>query len=169
MSGIAGVVGFGVAEIRSSEEISSEAVVPARIGVARWHRQRHSESNCHVVQVESYDRLENWQRIRTDELTMSDETPADDLRSDEARENFEFFSNEYAQALQAYAAIEKQAGTIVLLGGQDELRGYIDQFLEMSQRTRDLAEERGESNFRDWFAELIRKAHLLRGQLPQVQ
>ncbi|MEO8033599.1 MAG: hypothetical protein ABI837_04155 [Acidobacteriota bacterium] len=99
---------------------------------------------------------------------MADETASNDLHCEEARENFEFFSSEYAQALQAYGAIEKQAGTIVLLGGQDELRGYIDQFVEMSQHTKTLAEERGEINFGEWFGELIRKAQALRSQLqPQ--
>lgn len=96
---------------------------------------------------------------------MADESHADGPRSDDARENFEYFSNEYAQALQAYTAIEKQSETIVLLGGQEELRGYIEQFLEMAQRTKALADERGEANFSEWFGELVRKAHVLRGQL----
>ncbi len=40
---------------------------------------------------------------------------------DESRANFIYFSNEYAQALQAIAAIEKQAATIIAFGAPDEL------------------------------------------------
>jgi prephenate dehydrogenase len=97
---------------------------------------------------------------------MSDQ-PTDP--SDEARESFEFFSNEYAQALQAYAAIEQQAGTILLLGGSEELLGFIDQFIEMATRTRDLAQERGEQNFIDWFRELVQKAQALLVQVATAR
>jgi 5-methylthioadenosine/S-adenosylhomocysteine deaminase len=45
-----------------------------------------------------------------------------DPRSDEARERFTYFSNEYAQALQAYKAIEDQSATLQLLGVADDLR-----------------------------------------------
>jgi hypothetical protein len=79
------------------------------------------------------------------------------------RADFEYFSNEYAQALQAYAAIENQASTLLLMGHSDELRQFIEQFLEMATRTRALAAEKGEANFVDWFDELIRKAEALRG------
>ena len=37
-----------------------------------------------------------------------------DERSDEARQNFEYFSNEYAQALHAFKAIEDQSTTLML-------------------------------------------------------
>jgi hypothetical protein len=98
--------------------------------------------------------------------------PADssaDASADSGRESFEFFSNEYAQALQAYAAIEQQAGTILLLGGSDELLGFIDQFIEMATRTRDLAAEREETNFSDWFRELVQKAQALRIQVATAR
>ena len=92
-----------------------------------------------------------------------------DEHDEESREDFEFFSNEYAQALQAYAAIEQQAGTILLLGGSEELLGFIEQFIEMAIRTRDLAEERGEQNFSDWFGELVQKAQALRIQVATAR
>ena len=82
--------------------------------------------------------------------------------SDDPRETFEHFSNEYAQALQAYAAIENQASTLQLMGYTDDLRGFIDQFLIMARRTRDLAIERGETNFAEWFGELVQKAEKLK-------
>ena len=84
---------------------------------------------------------------------MSDEDP---------RANFEYFSNEYAQALQAYTAIEQQAATLLLMGASDDLRGFIDQFVAMAGAARDLAIEKGEKNFADWFGELVAKAERLR-------
>src|SRR2546428_120682 len=52
---------------------------------------------------------------------MTDEKS--DERSDEARQNFEFFSNEYAQALHAFKAIEDQSTTLMLLGVADDQLG----------------------------------------------
>jgi hypothetical protein len=78
------------------------------------------------------------------------------------RADFEHFSNEYAQALQAFATIENQASTLLLMGHSDELRGFLEQFIAMASRTRDAAIEKGEKNFVEWFDELIRKAETLR-------
>jgi hypothetical protein len=86
---------------------------------------------------------------------------------EDPRERFEFFSNEYAQALQAFTAIENQAATLALMGATGELRGFIDQFAAMATRTRDLAREKGEANFAEWFEELIVKAEKLRTALPR--
>lgn len=77
-------------------------------------------------------------------------------------DSFTFLSNEYAQALQAFTAIEQQAPTLLLMGHSAELREFIDQFVEMASRTRDVAQERGEQNFVEWFRELIEKAEALR-------
>jgi hypothetical protein len=81
---------------------------------------------------------------------------------DDARAVFEHFSNEYAQALQAYQAIENQASTLQLMGYTDDLRQFLEQFLEMARRTRDLAVEREETHFAEWFGELVEKAEALR-------
>ena len=83
-----------------------------------------------------------------------------------ARATFEYFSNEYAQALQAYAAIENQASTLLLMGYTDELRQFIDQFLLMATRARDSAVEKGEQNFAEWFGELVDKATKLKNAAP---
>lgn len=99
---------------------------------------------------------------------MKDDAELNDTnnpRSDEARQRFTFFSNEYAQALQAYKAIEDQSATLLLLGVADDLRGFVEQFLEMAGKTRKLAEEQGEANFAEWFDELIVKAEALRGEI----
>ena len=82
-------------------------------------------------------------------------------------ENFAYFSNEYAQALQAFKAIEEQSSTLLLLGVSDDLRDFVDQFIEMAERTRRLAEEKGEPHFAEWFAELLDKAEALRGTITQ--
>ncbi len=91
----------------------------------------------------------------------------DDQRSDEAREAFAYFSNEYAQALQAFKTIEEQSSTLMSMGVADELHGFIDQFITMASGTRTLAEERGETHFAEWFGELIRKAEELRGAVSR--
>jgi len=91
----------------------------------------------------------------------------DDPRSDAARENFAYFSNEYAQALQAFKTIEEQSSTLMVLGVSDDLRNFVDQFIEMAERTRRLAEEKGESHFAEWFGELLDKAEALRGTIAQ--
>jgi hypothetical protein len=86
--------------------------------------------------------------------------------TDDPRANFEYFSNEYAQALQAYSAIENQASTLMLMGYSHDLRQFIDQFLEMATRARDLAVEKNETNFAEWFSELVEKAETLRAAVP---
>lgn len=86
--------------------------------------------------------------------------------SGDPRAAFEHFSNEYAQALQAYAALEKQASTLLLMGHADELRHFLDQFLEMARRTRGEAADKGETNFAEWFSELIQKAENLKAGVP---
>lgn len=83
------------------------------------------------------------------------------------REDFEFFSNEYAQALQAFKAIEGQAATLLLMGVSDDLRGFVDQFIEMATKTKNLADEKNQSHFAEWFTELIQKAETLKGAIPQ--
>ena len=90
-----------------------------------------------------------------------------DERSDEARQNFEYFSNEYAQALHALKAIEDQSTTLMLLGVGEDLRTFLDQFLEMAVKTRALALEKNEPNFAEWFGELIEKAEALRGTVTR--
>ena len=90
-------------------------------------------------------------------------------RSDEDRESFELLSNEYAQALQAFKAIENQSATLMLLGCSDDLREFVDQFIEMASRAKAMAEEKQEPNFVEWFTELIAKAEELRGAIPTTK
>ena len=85
---------------------------------------------------------------------------------EDPRATFEYFSNEYAQALQAYETIEKQASTLMFMGYSDDLRQFITQFIEMASKARELALERGETNFAEWFGELVHKAEKLKSPLP---
>lgn len=91
----------------------------------------------------------------------------DDEKTEQARQDFEFFSAEYAQALQAFKAIENQSTTLLLLGVSEDLRGFVDQFIEMATKTKLLAEEKNQTHFAEWFKELIDKAETLRGAIPQ--
>ncbi|HEX7708469.1 MAG TPA: hypothetical protein VF701_18550 [Thermoanaerobaculia bacterium] len=82
--------------------------------------------------------------------------------SDDPRAVFDYFSAEYAQALQAFQTIENQAPTLLLLGCSDDLRQFLEQFLEMASRTRALAATENETNFVEWFDELIARAESLK-------
>lgn len=92
-------------------------------------------------------------------MTLSD--------SDDPRAAFDYFSNEYSQALQAFQAIENQASTLMLMGYSDDLRQFIEQFLEMATRARELAIEKNETHFAEWFGELVEKADALRSTLAR--
>jgi hypothetical protein len=89
------------------------------------------------------------------------------MTQDDARATFDHFTAEYAQALQAFQTIETQAPTLMLMGHHDELRGFIDQFIQMAERTRDAATEKNESHFADWFSELVEKARKMRAGVPE--
>lgn len=80
----------------------------------------------------------------------------------DSSENFEYFSREYSEALQAYEAIEKQASTLMVMGYSDDLRNFIEQFVEMAARAKKLAQEKGEAHFAEWFGELVEKAEALK-------
>lgn len=84
---------------------------------------------------------------------------------DDPRETFQLLSEEYAQAVQALQSIENQASTLMLLGGSDDLRTFIEQFIVMAVRTKALAEDAAEPHFVEWFDELIQRAEALRNQL----
>jgi hypothetical protein len=100
--------------------------------------------------------------MSNDEAEMSDEP-------DEKSADFEFFSNEYSQALQAFDAIKKQASTLMLLGASGDLKQFAEQFIEMAERTRQLAVDRNETHFADWFGELAENARALLAAVPERQ
>ncbi|HYM62765.1 MAG TPA: hypothetical protein VEZ11_17910 [Thermoanaerobaculia bacterium] len=76
----------------------------------------------------------------------------------DARETFTYLSNEYAQALQTFDALERQASTLMAVGNSEELRVFIDQFMRVATRLREHAIEHDEPHFAEWFGELIAAA-----------
>ena len=89
-------------------------------------------------------------------ITMSDE-PKDPNLND-----FLSLSREYAEALEALAAIEGQAESIVALGGGEQLGVYIDQFLAMARRAGDQARACDLAELAGWFDDLAARAGRLR-------
>jgi hypothetical protein len=87
--------------------------------------------------------------------------------TDDAREMFDYFSNEYAEALQAFEALENQSGALTLLGRAEDFLDFVEQFIGMASRARELAIEKGEANFAEWFGELIEKGEALRSAVPR--
>lgn len=92
----------------------------------------------------------------------------DAAENSEAKVVFDYFSREYAQALQAIATIEQQAPTLIALGSGDELKTFIRTFVEMADRTRRLAGTQGEENFVEWFGELVNRANAVGAALEQA-
>jgi hypothetical protein len=151
------------------------------VSVDERHRREHAQGRKHVCAADiagMHDVIDGGKHIRdarmNESVRVRDDPDAHTLRvaimtpatppdSNDPRILFEYFSNEYAQALQAYATIETQAATLHLMGYTDDLRTFIDQFLEMAQRIRTLALEKNELHFADWFEELIGKAEKLKG------
>lgn len=86
---------------------------------------------------------------------------------DDPREAFEYLSQEYAQALQAYRTLETQAATLLLLGHTEEFLQFLSRFIEMATRAGALAAAREEHNFAEWFGELVKKAEALRATVPR--
>jgi len=81
---------------------------------------------------------------------------------DMADGDFEHFTSEYAQALEAFKNLKAKAGAILLMGGAEELRGFLEQFITMaSERSREAAEKNLE-HFEEWFQELATQARELR-------
>ena len=87
--------------------------------------------------------------------------------ADETSDNFAYFSSEYSQAVQALKAIQDKASTLMILGGAEDLRKFVDQFIEMAGNVKKAADDKNESNFSEWFRELIEKAETIRGAIAQ--
>ena len=86
-------------------------------------------------------------------------------RQDESQEDFVYLSNEYSQALQALETLRIKGTSLVVLGNQDELANFFNQFVLMAQRSVDEAEKRNAPRFVEWFRELIVNAEQLRTQI----
>jgi hypothetical protein len=100
-------------------------------------------------------------------MAENDSDPTRDKSASGQRSDFDFFSNEYAQAVEAFSAIESQSSTIAGLGASDDFRSFIDQFIEMAARIKALADDRKEPHFAEWFEELIERAEALRTEIVE--
>lgn len=85
-----------------------------------------------------------------------------DHSEDPKMADFLSLSREYAEALEALEAIERQAESIVALGGGEQLRGYIDQFLTMARRAGDQARACELPEIAGWFDDLAARAGRMR-------
>ena len=83
----------------------------------------------------------------------------------DSKSTFDYFTREYAEALQAFETIEEQSPTLLAFGGTEDLRAFLDQFITMTGRAHDEAIEKSEPNFAEWFRELREKAEALRASL----
>lgn len=70
---------------------------------------------------------------------------------------FHALSDEYAQAVEALDAIEKQAELFVAAGRQDELRSFLDRFVQMARSAGGRARAQNLDHFTEWFDELIKR------------
>lgn len=82
-----------------------------------------------------------------------------------ADSDFEYFTAEYAQALEAFKNLKDKAGTILLMGGKEELSGFLEQFMNMAAGRAREASETNLENFEEWFEELADLARELRRSL----
>jgi hypothetical protein len=74
----------------------------------------------------------------------------------------EQYESEYAQAAEALETIVKQANTLVFMGNQAELAGFIQQFVAMAAKTAAAARSDQQPEIAAQFLELIRKAESLK-------
>lgn len=86
-------------------------------------------------------------------------------RQDESQEDFVYLSNEYSQALQALETLRAKGTSLVVLGNQEELSNFFNQFVLMAQRSIAEAEKRNAPRFVEWFLELMENAEQLRSVL----
>jgi hypothetical protein len=94
---------------------------------------------------------------------MSDEP--EEPEEDHTQELLDHFSNEYAEALRAFETINAQTETLLLMGGGDDLRQFLEQFLGMAERTRLSALENDQPRFAELFVELSKRAESLLAQI----
>ncbi|HVT05786.1 MAG TPA: hypothetical protein VHL58_20720 [Thermoanaerobaculia bacterium] len=76
--------------------------------------------------------------------------------------DFEYFTGEYSSAVEAFKNLKGKAGAILLMGGADELGGFLEQFITMATERAREASEKQLDHFEEWFQELATQARELR-------
>ena len=74
-------------------------------------------------------------------------------------------SREYAEAVEALKTIELQAGSIVGMGGGEELNRLIETFVQMARRARQRAAEQDLTDIAAWFDELADRAEAIQAAI----
>ena len=87
------------------------------------------------------------------------------MTDQESTDQFLAFSREYSEALEALEAIEKKAEMITALGGGEDLRTFVDRFVEMARGAQRRARDAGLGEIASWFGELIDRAGGIRESL----
>lgn len=75
------------------------------------------------------------------------------------------YREEYDEALRAFETIKAQAETLLLMGSADELRQFIDRFIDMASKTAARAHEDGLAPFADSFLDLVQRAENFRNSV----
>lgn len=78
-----------------------------------------------------------------------------------------FYTEQYSQAVQAFETIRVQSDTFRLMGNQGELRGFLEQFIEMASKTAADAHLQQLDRIAGWFLELVQKAEQMKKSLDQ--
>jgi hypothetical protein len=76
-----------------------------------------------------------------------------------------FFTDQYAQAVQALETIRAQSQTLSFGGMTDELRQFLDRFIELASSTAADAHLKGQEQHAGWFLKLVTDAERLRADM----
>lgn len=112
----------------------------------------------HSVRVERYH---YWRASRTKSESVTDEN------EQRERDPIAFYTAQYSQAVQAFETIRVQSDTFQLMGNTDELRSFLDQFIEMASRTAADAHLKQLDRIAGWFMELVQRAEQMRHSLDE--
>lgn len=88
-------------------------------------------------------------------------------KPDRERDPIAFYTSEYSQAVQAFETIRVQSDTLRMMGSTDELRTFLDQFIEMASTTAADAHLKQLDRIAGWFMELVQRAEQMRHSLEE--
>jgi hypothetical protein len=81
---------------------------------------------------------------------------------DDSTNRFEQYALEYREALTAFETIKAQAETLLMMGNADELKTFIDRFIEMAARAAARADADGLVQYADSFLDLVQRGENFR-------
>jgi hypothetical protein len=83
------------------------------------------------------------------------------------RDPIAYYTDQYSQAVQALEAIRLQSETFRAMGSTDDLRQFLDQFIEMASRTAADAHMESLERFAAWFLDLVQRAEQMKALLER--